>query len=409
MPRGALNGDTMKNFDFKYICTSIGNLAGMPIRLYKNGRQVFYYSVVKLVKDPMAAYEDDIAAIDENVGYFVTKHFNYYGIVNSGAYKIVIGPTRQTANSEQELKELAFRAGVEPEDTDMFVAAMKMIIRMPLESVMQMMCMINYILNDEKKNLEDVILFEPGSTEARALMPAYDAVPQDEPRPEHEHNTLAIEETIMNFISQGKTQEFENWVKEVMPSVNGGKLAREQLRHVKNTAIVTITLAARAAIRGGMDVNDALALSDEYIQKCELMNNPIMISNMQYAMLRDYCGRVERIRQGANPSKLVIAVTNYIQHHISEPITTEQIAEHLFLSRTRLSANFKEQAGVNLSQFIQQQKLDEAKRLLRYTDKSAVAIAAFLGYGSSAHFTTVFKKVVGCTPAVYRERHSENK
>ena len=79
------------------------------------------------------------------------------------------------------------------------------------------------------------------------------------------------------------------------------------------------------------------------------------------------------------------------------------------MSRTRLSANFKEQAGVNLSQFIQQQKLDEAKRLLRYTDKSAVAIAAFLGYGSSAHFTTVFKKVVGCTPAVYRERHSENK
>lgn len=400
----------MKNFDFKYICTSIGNLAGMPIRLYRNGRQIFYYSVVKLPKDPLNAYTDDVLKVDAHVGYFVTNHFNYYGIVNAGAYKIVIGPTRQTENSEQELKELAFRAGVEPNDTEMFVAAMKMIIRMPLESVMQMMCMINYILNDEKTNLEDIILFEPGSNEAKELFPQ-DYLPekniaQQTEYIENVHNTLALEETIMDFVSQGKTQQFKDWVKEIKPTVNGGKLAREQLRHLKNTMIVTATLAARAAIRGGMDTDDALTLSDQYIQKCELMIDPMMITNMQYRMIADYCDRVERIRQGSNPSKLVIAVTNYIQHHLSEPITTEQIAEHLFMGRTRLSANFKAESGMALSEFIQRQKLDEAKRLLRFTDKSAAAIAAYLGYSSSAHFTTVFKKYFGCTPAEYREKHS---
>ena len=400
----------MKNLDFKYICTSIGNLASMPIRLYRNGRQIFYYSVVKLPKDPLNAYLGDVLKIDAHVGYFVTNHFNYYGIVNSGVYKIIIGPTRQTDNSEQELKELAFRAGVEPDDTEMFVEGMKMIIRMPLESIMQMMCMINYILNDEKTNLEDIILFEPGSNEAKELFPQ-DYLPenniaQQTENIENVHNTLALEETIMDFVSQGKTQQFKEWVKDVMPTVNGGKLAREQLRHLKNTMIVTATLAARAAIRGGMDSNDALTLSDEYIQKCELMNDPLMISNMQYKMIADYCERVEKIRQGSNPSKLVIAVTNYVQHHLSEPITTEQIAAYLFMGRTRLSANFKAESGMALSEFIQRQKLDEGKRLLRFTDKSAAAIAAYLGYSSSAHFTTVFKKYFGCTPAEYREKHS---
>lgn len=400
----------MKNLDFKYICTSIGNLASMPIRLYRNGSPIFYYSVVKLPKDPLNAYLGDVLKIDAHVGYFVTNHFNYYGIVNSGVYKIIIGPTRQTDNSEQELKELAFRAGVEPDDTEMFVEGMKMIIRMPLESIMQMMCMINYILNDEKTNLEDIILFEPGSNEAKELFPQ-DYLPenniaQQTENIENVHNTLALEETIMDFVSQGKTQQFKEWVKDVMPTVNGGKLAREQLRHLKNTMIVTATLAARAAIRGGMDSNDALTLSDEYIQKCELMNDPLMISNMQYKMIADYCERVEKIRQGSNPSKLVIAVTNYVQHHLSEPITTEQIAEYLFMGRTRLSANFKAESGMALSEFIQMQKLDEAKRLLRFTDKSAAAIAAYLGYSSSAHFTTVFKKYFGCTPAEYREKHS---
>ena len=81
----------MKNFDFKYICTSIGNLASMPIRLYRNGRQIFYYSVVKLPKDPLNAYLGDVLKIDAHVSYFVTNHFIYYVIVNVFAYKIVIG------------------------------------------------------------------------------------------------------------------------------------------------------------------------------------------------------------------------------------------------------------------------------------------------------------------------------
>ena len=127
---------------------------------------------------------------------------------------------------------------------------------------------------------------------------------------------------------------------------------------------------------------------------------------MQYRMIADYCERVQKIRQGSNPSKLVIAVTNYIQHHLSEPIKTEQIAEHLFMGRTRLSANFKAESGMALAEFVQRQKLEEGKRLLRFTDKSAAAIAAYLGYSSSAHFTTVFKKYFGCTPAEYREKHS---
>ena len=405
-PRTGEDAD-MKNFDFRYVCTSIGNLAGMPVRLYKNGRQVFYYSVAKLPKDPLCAYERDILAITGNVGYFVTNHFNYYGIVNSGAYKIVIGPTRQTENSDQELKELAFRAGVEPDDTEMFVAAMKTIIRMPLESVMQMMCMINYILNDEKTGLEDVILYEPDNVKFKEQMTNERSAAMQEfaESGENVHNTLELEKTIMSFISQGQTEKFKEWVKNVMPTANGGKLAREQLRHLKNTLIVTVTLAARAAIRGGMDTNDALSLSDRYIQKCELMTDPMMITTMQYRMIADYCERVEKIRQGSNPSKLVIAVTNYIQHHLSEPITTERIAEHLFMGRTRLSANFKAQSGMALSEFVQRQKLDEGKRLLRFTDKSAAAIAAYLGYSSPAHFTTVFKKYFGCTPAGYREKH----
>ena len=105
--------------------------------------------------------------------------------------------------------------------------------------------------------------------------------------------------------------------------------------------IVTATLVSRAAIRGGMDVDDAFSHSDSYIQQCELLSLPEEIMNLQYRMILDYTARVERLHLGKHPMKLTVDVANYIQHHMSEPITAEKIAEELFLSRPYLSRKFK--------------------------------------------------------------------
>lgn len=73
-----------------------------------------------------------------------------------------------------------------------------------------------------------------------------------------------------------------------------------------------------------MDAEDAFSLSDSYIQRCELLNFPDDITNLQYRMILDYTERVERLRLGKRPSRLTIDVANYIQHHITELITVEK-------------------------------------------------------------------------------------
>lgn len=52
-----------------------------------------------------------------------------------------------------------------------------------------------------------------------------------------------------------------------------------------------------------------------------------------------------------------------------------------------------------------QEKTEEAKRLLRYSDKSLTAIGAYLGFSSPGHFSRVFKKYAGVSPREYRERY----
>lgn len=112
-----------------------------------------------------------------------------------------------------------------------------------------------------------------------------------------------------------------------------------------------------------------------------------------------------RIRCGSNPTKLATEVSNYIQHHLSEPIRVETIAETLYLSRPYLSMKFKEETGQTLTDFILHEKMEEAKRLLRYTDKTSAAISAYLGFSSQSHFSRVFKRYTGQTAVEFREKH----
>ena len=50
---------------------------------------------------------------------------------------------------------------------------------------------------------------------------------------------------------------------------------------------------------------------------------------------------------------------------------------------------------------------EEAKRLLRYTDKPITSISAYLGFSSQSHFSRVFKKYANCLPNEYRKRHNK--
>lgn len=118
-------------------------------------------------------------------------------------------------------------------------------------------------------------------------------------------------------------------------------------------------------------------------------------------MIQDFTERVERVRCGENTTSLVLDVTNYIQHHISEQISVDNIAKYLFLSRPYLSAKFRQETGKTLTDFILKAKTDEAKRLLQYTNKSLPSISAYLGFSSQSHFTKVFKKYAGVTPNEY--------
>lgn len=398
----------MKNVDLEYLCRVIGNLSGIPIRIYKKRALKYYYSVVPLPADPISPYIDKVFDINENIGYFTTPYFNYYGIVNSKEATIVIGPSRQTPMNEKDMRSLAFDCSVEAIYIEDFIFGMKSLVHMPLGSIIQILCTMNYVMNGEKRSLEDISILEieqnqiDSIVEKEELIKHYENFEEDSPR--EIHNTLAVEQALMQMITKGDVGALCEWLSHA-PSVRGGIIANDAMRQLKNTFIVTATLSSRAAIKGGMDVEDALSLSDDYIKKCELLSSVEAIINLQYHMVLEYTKKVEKVRIGKNPSKLLMKVTNYVQHNLSKPIDIESLAKSMFISRTHLASKFKKETGMTLTEFILKEKIEESKRLLRYSDKSLALIAEYLGFSSQSHFSKTFKKYVNTTPKEYRESH----
>ena len=77
------------------------------------------------------------------------------------------------------------------------------------------------------------------------------------------------------------------------------------------------------------------------------------------------------------------------------------------MSRTHLAAKFKSECGMTLTDFILREKVEEAKRLLRYSDKTLSMIGEYLGFSSQSHFTKTFKKYARQTPGQYRANNED--
>lgn len=101
--------------------------------------------------------------------------------------------------------------------------------------------------------------------------------------------------------------------------------------------------------------------------------------------------------------KLAPALT-YIRLHYSEPLTVEQIAAGAHMSKFHLCRLFRRQTGLTIMQYLNEQRLSEARRQLLDTDMSISAVAQNCGFGSSSHFCTLFKRREGMSPREYRQR-----
>lgn len=96
-------------------------------------------------------------------------------------------------------------------------------------------------------------------------------------------------------------------------------------------------------------------------------------------------------------------VKQFIDRNYSEPITVEKIAKAFYVSKEYLSKAFKGEFGLNLTDYIQNLRMEKAKELLLKDQIPIKAIAEISGYEELGYFYRVFKKHYGVAPGEMRK------
>lgn len=108
-------------------------------------------------------------------------------------------------------------------------------------------------------------------------------------------------------------------------------------------------------------------------------------------------------------SRRVLKVKNYIAKNYTEEIRLNTLADIAGMSPSAFSRFFKLRTGRNLSEYIIEQRLGYASRMLVDTSNSVAEICYACGFNNLSNFNRIFKKKKNCSPTEFRENYHKTR
>jgi two-component system response regulator YesN len=117
----------------------------------------------------------------------------------------------------------------------------------------------------------------------------------------------------------------------------------------------------------------------------------------------DQLVRFKSSNEQERANAVIHSLCAYVTEHLEEDLSLVRLAELYHFNPSYLSRFFKQEMGINLSEFIDELRIRRAKELLRNADLMVREVALQVGYESAHSFTRFFKKATGMTPQEFRE------
>lgn len=143
------------------------------------------------------------------------------------------------------------------------------------------------------------------------------------------HGTYQYEKLLWQCIRTGDLKNLKFY--SAMPYTgNVGMMVsnpNDNLRQSKNAFIAFVTMATRAAIDGGLNIEVAYTLSDTYIQQAERAASALEVNSLAEKVLLEFTTRVKRSKLSSY-SKPIQKCMEYVQNHIFEKLKVQTIAAY---------------------------------------------------------------------------------
>jgi AraC-like DNA-binding protein len=104
---------------------------------------------------------------------------------------------------------------------------------------------------------------------------------------------------------------------------------------------------------------------------------------------------------GSEARRAVRKAIVYLQSHYMEPISLEDTAHHVNMSKEYLARCFRQELGITLVTYLNRYRIHRAKQLIEQGEQNLTSIALETGFSSSAYFSRVFRQEMGMSPSDY--------
>lgn len=212
----------------------------------------------------------------------------------------------------------------------------------------------------------------------------------------------ANEKQLMDAVSQGKLHKINAIASTVYNNGTEERIS-DSLRNRKNYLIILNTLLRKAAEQGGVHPLYIDRMSSDFAKKIESVHSVSHSLHLQGDMIREYCLLVKQ-HSLSKYSHLVGKAITLISYDITADLSLNSLATQLNVSPSYLSALFKKECGVTLTEYVNNRRIEHAITLLHHTDKLIHTIAYECGIQDTNYFIRLFKKQTGLTPQKYREQ-----
>lgn len=377
----------------KILLRSIVMLTQLPVYVYdRHGEEIEKYEIISRNAN---RYERTlIQKINQRLDteHFVSLEYNdilpvrMYGL--SGAdHNYLLGPFAYGSLESKEIKLYMKREKIED---------------FPRVQIRESLLAANLILNtfsgkDTGIDLLESCLKEDEDTRMLSLV-SEELRQNDNFQSNH---TQDDENVLYQYIEQGDAQYLRRNYDLLYPS--HPVILEDSRKNEEYMAVIGISLASRAAIRGGLTSKEGFLVNDIYLKKLSECKSITEI----YDLVKEahvYCAsQVRKKRQAGMTNQYVEKCKKIIISQRLEPINLESLAKEVGISKDYLSRLFKQHEGIPVVEYILTVKIDAACNMLKYSDRQVNEIADYLSFGSLSYFSRIFKKKMGVSPQQYRK------
>lgn len=217
------------------------------------------------------------------------------------------------------------------------------------------------------------------------------------------NHTYMDEQLLYDHIKEGDAEYLEK--QDFYEAPSHPIIIDDLKKNEEYMTVISISLAARAAIEGGLSSAEGFINNDIYLKKLSQCRTVFEMDRLRRESQIYFARLVAAHKKKSTVNFHVEEVKKNIISKRFSKISIQEIADDLGISKEYMQKLFKKYEGISITEYISDIKIEAACNMLRYSDRQIQEIAEYLHYGSISHFSTAFRKKMHQSPKEYRDQN----